>query len=231
MQQSLDAVLALRVDRLRGGADRDGADDGARGVAHADGGAAFVVAGLGALTALGITVLVPRSTAARVGLRAELAVFRQPSVWLFLAVVMTGFSALFAVHSFVAPLLEERAGLTGGGLAANLERVLPVELSVTLDRTTWSLPPIFRLVSETGEVAREDLEQTLNCGVGMVSLTAAEDADRAMAWLTKAVAAGWANRAHAERDADLNFLRGRDDFKKLLAALPYPAPPPREVKR
>lgn len=77
----------------------------------------LVVAGLGALTALGITVLVPRSTAARVGLRAELAVFRQPSVWLFLAVVMTGFSALFAVHSFVAPLLEERTGLTGGGLA------------------------------------------------------------------------------------------------------------------
>ena len=73
--------------------------------------------------------------------------------------------------------------ITGGGLAANLERVLPVELTATLDRTTWSLPPVFRLVAETGGVAREDLEQTLNCGVGMVSLTAAEDADRAVAVL------------------------------------------------
>ena len=73
--------------------------------------------------------------------------------------------------------------ITGGGLAANLERVLPVELSVTLDRSTWSLPPVFGLVADTGGVAREDLEQTLNCGVGMVSLTAADDADRAVAVL------------------------------------------------
>ncbi len=73
--------------------------------------------------------------------------------------------------------------ITGGGLAANLERVLPVELAATLDRTTWSLPPVFRLVAETGGVARADLERTLNCGVGMVSLTAPGDADRAVSLL------------------------------------------------
>jgi phosphoribosylformylglycinamidine cyclo-ligase len=73
--------------------------------------------------------------------------------------------------------------ITGGGLAANLERVLPVELTARLDRTTWSLPPVFRLVAETGGVAREDLERTLNCGVGMVSLTAPADADRAVSLL------------------------------------------------
>jgi phosphoribosylformylglycinamidine cyclo-ligase len=73
--------------------------------------------------------------------------------------------------------------ITGGGLAANLERVLPVELTATLDRSTWSLPPVFGLVAETGGVAREDLEKTLNCGVGMVSLTAADDAERAVALL------------------------------------------------
>ena len=73
--------------------------------------------------------------------------------------------------------------ITGGGLAANLERVLPVELTATLDRTTWSLPPVFGLVAETGNVAREDLERTLNCGVGMVSLTAPQDADRAVSLL------------------------------------------------
>ena len=73
--------------------------------------------------------------------------------------------------------------ITGGGLAANLERVLPVELTASIDRSSWSLPPVFHLVAETGGVAREDLEQTLNCGVGMVSLTAAEDADRAVAVL------------------------------------------------
>src|SRR5881392_866549 len=73
--------------------------------------------------------------------------------------------------------------ITGGGLAANLERVLPVQLTASIDRSSWSLPPVFGLVAETGGVAREDLEKTLNCGVGVVSLTAAADADRAVSVL------------------------------------------------
>ncbi|HNA99670.1 MAG TPA: phosphoribosylformylglycinamidine cyclo-ligase, partial [Marmoricola sp.] len=71
--------------------------------------------------------------------------------------------------------------ITGGGLAANLERVLPEELSVQLDRSTWQLPPIFELVRRTGDVALPDLEATLNCGVGMVALTDPADADKAIA--------------------------------------------------
>ncbi len=48
---------------------------------------------------------------------------------------------------------------------------------------------------------------------------AGEDADRAMEWLTKAVAAGFADKAHMEMDADLDALRDRDDFKTLLAGM------------
>jgi len=73
--------------------------------------------------------------------------------------------------------------ITGGGLAANLERVLPAELTATIDRSTWALPPVFGLVQETGSVARDDLERTLNCGVGMVALTDPADADAAIALL------------------------------------------------
>ncbi|MFL5246097.1 MAG: protein kinase domain-containing protein [Gemmataceae bacterium] len=46
-----------------------------------------------------------------------------------------------------------------------------------------------------------------------------EQADRAMVWLTKAVAAGFKDTAHIKQDTDLDALRGREDFKKLLAAL------------
>ena len=48
--------------------------------------------------------------------------------------------------------------ITGGGLAANLERVLPAEVTVTLDRSTWELPAIFRLVAETGDVGIVEAE-------------------------------------------------------------------------
>jgi phosphoribosylformylglycinamidine cyclo-ligase len=81
--------------------------------------------------------------------------------------------------------------VTGGGLAANLERVLPPELTVTIDRSTWALPPIFGLVQQVGSVARPDLERTLNCGVGMVALTAPDDADRALALLAEHDVRAW----------------------------------------
>ena len=75
------------------------------------------------------------------------------------------------------------AHITGGGLAANLERVMPDDLVAVLDRGTWSPQPIFDLVARVGSVARPDLERTLNCGVGMVAVTSGADADRAVSVL------------------------------------------------
>ncbi len=70
------------------------------------------------------------------------------------------------------------AHVTGGGLAANLERVLPVELDVVLERATWAPAPIFDLVRAVGGVSQPDLEATLNCGVGMVALLPPDGVDR-----------------------------------------------------
>ena len=74
--------------------------------------------------------------------------------------------------------------VTGGGLAANLERVLPEELTVRIDRSTWTPQPVFDVVRRVGQVAQADLEATLNCGVGMVSLTAPGSVDAAIALLS-----------------------------------------------
>jgi tetratricopeptide (TPR) repeat protein len=49
---------------------------------------------------------------------------------------------------------------------------------------------------------------------------AAADADKAMDWLRRAVAAGYKDRAHMEKDADLDFLRSREDFQELVEGLP-----------
>lgn len=58
--------------------------------------------------------------------------------------------------------------VTGGGLAANLARVLPKPVVAVLDRGTWRPAPVFDLVAGLGGVPRGDLERTLNLGVGMV---------------------------------------------------------------
>ena len=60
--------------------------------------------------------------------------------------------------------------ITGGGLAANLARVLPAGLIADVDRASWTVPPVFSTVRELGSVPWEDLEGTLNLGVGMVAV-------------------------------------------------------------
>ena len=72
------------------------------------------------------------------------------------------------------------AHVTGGGLAANLARVMPEELTATLERGTWTPPPIFDVVRQVGGVPQADLEATLNCGVGMVALLQPEGIDAAI---------------------------------------------------
>ena len=62
--------------------------------------------------------------------------------------------------------------VTGGGLAANVARVLPAGVVADVDRASWVLPPVFELVRALGSVPWSDLESTLNLGVGMVAIVA-----------------------------------------------------------
>jgi phosphoribosylformylglycinamidine cyclo-ligase len=87
------------------------------------------------------------------------------------------------VHAF--------AHVTGGGLASNLARVLPPGTSVTIERSTWSVPAIFSYISERGHVAAEEMERTFNLGVGMVAVVAPSDADRALAVLVGRHVPAW----------------------------------------
>ena len=60
--------------------------------------------------------------------------------------------------------------ITGGGLAANVARGLPDGLIADVDRSSWTVPPVFSTMRELGSVPWEDLEGTLNLGVGMVAV-------------------------------------------------------------
>jgi phosphoribosylformylglycinamidine cyclo-ligase len=97
-----------------------------------------------------------------------------------------GAALLEPTRLYTAPLLrllEEVPGsvhalshVTGGGIAANLARVLPRGAWVELDRSTWSPQPVFRVLSEWGDLALEDTEGTWNLGVGMIAIVAQEAA-------------------------------------------------------
>ncbi|NED99418.1 phosphoribosylformylglycinamidine cyclo-ligase [Phytoactinopolyspora halotolerans] len=82
--------------------------------------------------------------------------------------------------------------VTGGGLAANLARVLPDDVTARVDRSTWSPAPIFQLIGRLGAVPQEELERTFNMGVGMVAVVPPDTADAAMRLLTDRGIDTWA---------------------------------------
>lgn len=81
--------------------------------------------------------------------------------------------------------------VTGGGLAANLARVLPVDVAVDVDRATWRPQPVFGLIGTLGRVERADLERTFNLGIGMIAVVAATDADRGVRLLAERGLTSW----------------------------------------
>lgn len=64
--------------------------------------------------------------------------------------------------------------ITGGGIAANVARVLPVGMHAEISRATWTPPPIFGLIGELGGVALAERERTFNEGLGMIAVMAPE---------------------------------------------------------
>ncbi len=70
--------------------------------------------------------------------------------------------------------------ITGGGLAANIARVIPAGLLARIDRGSWQPAAVFGVIARLGGVPRADLEQTLNLGVGMVAIVPQERAADAL---------------------------------------------------
>lgn len=81
--------------------------------------------------------------------------------------------------------------VTGGGLAANLARVLPQRLEGRVDRSTWQIPAIFSLIGSLGQVPLADLERTLNLGVGMIAIVDPAVADAAVSRLNERGISSW----------------------------------------
>jgi phosphoribosylformylglycinamidine cyclo-ligase len=81
--------------------------------------------------------------------------------------------------------------VTGGGLSANLARVLPAGLEAVIDRSSWTPDPVFDLIAARGGVAPDEMERTFNLGVGMVAVVAAGAVDAAVSLLAARGVDAW----------------------------------------
>jgi phosphoribosylformylglycinamidine cyclo-ligase len=80
-------------------------------------------------------------------------------------------------------LVRGLAHITGGGLLENVPRVLPEGCHAQIDAGSWDFPPLFSRLQQGGNVAPEEMARTFNCGIGMVAIVAAEDAEAVIARL------------------------------------------------
>ncbi|MEE8194551.1 MAG: phosphoribosylformylglycinamidine cyclo-ligase [Dehalococcoidales bacterium] len=86
----------------------------------------------------------------------------------------------------VLNLIKGMAHITGGGIISNVPRVLPPGVAARIDTSSWSTPPIFRLIQQRGKVDRDEMYRVFNMGIGMVVICSPENADRLISKLPEA---------------------------------------------
>jgi phosphoribosylaminoimidazole synthetase len=64
------------------------------------------------------------------------------------------------------------AHITGGGMAENLQRVMPAGLGAYIDKASLEIPPIFKMIADTGNVPDDDMYRTFNMGIGYILIIA-----------------------------------------------------------
>ena len=83
------------------------------------------------------------------------------------------------------------AHITGGGIPGNLPRILPEGLGALVDRGSWTVPPLFRLLQRAGGVDRDEMYRVFNMGAGMIVITGRDQAGGVMADLQAAGEEPW----------------------------------------
>jgi phosphoribosylformylglycinamidine cyclo-ligase len=87
--------------------------------------------------------------------------------------------ALLAVHrSYLAdirPLLQTNmihglSHITGGGIVGNTSRILQPGQALDIDWSAWTVPPIFKLIQQAGDVSDAEMRKVFNLGIGMIAV-------------------------------------------------------------
>lgn len=83
------------------------------------------------------------------------------------------------------------AHITGGGLLENIPRILPENTQAVIDKQSWQLPAVFKWLQQNGNVETSEMYRTFNCGVGMIVIVAAGDAEKTINAFNSAGETAW----------------------------------------
>ena len=88
------------------------------------------------------------------------------------------------------PIIKGMAHITGGGLIGNVPRILPQGVATRFHSRAWTVPPIFRLIQQRGNVDRDEMYRVFNMGIGMGVICSPENAERVTKALPEAKIVG-----------------------------------------
>jgi phosphoribosylformylglycinamidine cyclo-ligase len=96
----------------------------------------------------------------------------------------------------VQPLLEHgwikgMAHITGGGVTENVPRTLPDGLGFSVDRQSWTVPPLFQWLQRAGGIADAEMLRAFNMGVGLVMVCSRESTDAVVSALRERGESPW----------------------------------------
>ena len=94
------------------------------------------------------------------------------------------------------------AHITGGGFWENIPRVLPEGTCAACDGDSWQRPEVFKFLKTQGNVDAYEMFRTFNCGVGMIAVVAAAEADKAVEVLNSLGEKAWVLGEIAPTGAD-----------------------------
>ena len=83
-------------------------------------------------------------------------------------------------------MVKGMAHITGGGLSENVPRILGDGLAARIEVSSWEMPYLFQWLKGAGNIEAQEMYRTFNCGIGMVVVVAAADADVAAGALREA---------------------------------------------
>ena len=98
--------------------------------------------------------------------------------------------------------IKGMAHITGGGITENVPRVLPENTVAQIDAKAWELPKLFQWLQKAGNVEIQEMYRTFNCGIGMVVISAKEDADAVQVFLSEQGETVYRLGAVRERNGD-----------------------------
>ena len=75
-------------------------------------------------------------------------------------------------------IIKGLSHITGGGFIENIPRIMPKGLGVKIKKSSYSVPPIFQLISKVANIEENEIYRTLNMGIGMVMIIDSNDKDK-----------------------------------------------------